>query len=306
MTKKLLLTGAAGFTGRHFITQANRLGYQCMALCHKEKDQLGVSIPSEVVDLADKEQLRATIEAWAPDYVVHLASVSFVAHGDSTDIYRSNLLGTINLLDCLIELAIPVKKVLLASSGNVYGNYYGLSDQLPITEAMQPFPVNDYGVSKYAMELAAELRFKQLPIIMVRPFNYTGLGQGQHFVIPKLVAAFKCRTSSLSLGNLDVSRDFSDVRDVVSAYLKLLESEACSATFNLCSGKATSLQTVIAYLGEQCGYHLDIQVNSAFVRDNEIKTLYGSNQKLVQLIGPYQQHQLNDTLDWMLEDKGDK
>ncbi|MCJ8274965.1 MAG: GDP-mannose 4,6-dehydratase, partial [Psychrosphaera sp.] len=279
MNKTILLTGAAGFTGRHFIDLAVRSGYRCVALYHKEQHKAAFntqSVEGIVADLTDKAQLKAQIGEVAPDMVVHLAAVSFVAHDDVSDIYRTNLLGTINLLDSLIELDLGLDKVLLASSGNVYGN----TTQLPIHEGLAAVPANDYGVSKYAMEMAAQIRADRLPIIITRPFNYTGIGQAEHFVVPKIVAAYQRGERSIELGNLDVARDFSDVRDVVGAYLKLLQSDVKTGLFNLCSNKATSLLEIIEQLNALAGYQMQINVNPAFVRDNEIKTLYGDNQKL--------------------------
>jgi nucleoside-diphosphate-sugar epimerase len=297
MNKKILLTGASGFTGRHFIELANSQGYECVALRHRSRDNIAGCTAVVVADFADKGQLKAQIEAVRPNYVVHLAAISFVAHGDVSDIYSTNLLGTLNLLDCLIELALPIEKVLIASSGLVYGN----NNQLPINESMAPAPVNDYSVSKYEMELAAYTRFDKLPLIIVRPFNYTGVGQAEHFLIPKIIAAFKRGDKKIELGNLDVARDFSDVRDVVVSYIRLLQSKASSDVFNVCTGQATSLLSVIERLNELANYQIQVNVNSDFVRSNEIKQLYGCPRKLQDVIGDYRQYQLADTLQWMYQ-----
>ena len=302
MNKTILLTGAAGFTGQHFIDLAIQSGYRCVAMFHKEQDRAAnVKDYAEgiVADLTDKARLKAQIAQVAPDMVVHLAAVSFVAHDDISDIYRTNLLGTINLLDSLIELELPLDKVLLASSGNVYGN----TTELPIHEGLPVAPANDYGVSKCAMEMAAQIRSERLPIIIARPFNYTGIGQAEHFVVPKIVAAFRRGERSIELGNLDVARDFSDVRDVVGAYLKLLESDVKTGLFNLCSNKAISLLEIIEQLDALANYQMKVNVNPAFVRTNEIKTLYGDNQKLTDVIGQYQHYQFSDTLKWMFHNE---
>lgn len=310
MTKRILLTGASGFTGRHFIDLASRLNYHCVALCHKPTDLSDFMVKQDignqtctehlsivVADLTNKAQLQTAISDAKPDMVVHLAAISFVDHGDVADIYQTNLLGTINLLDCLIESGLPLQKVLIASSGNVYGN----NEQLPIHEGLLPTPINDYGVSKYSMELAAHIRSDKLPIIISRPFNYVGVGQAEHFLIPKIVAAFRAKQTEIYLGNLDVARDFSDVRDIVWAYLKLLTCEVKTGTFNLCTGKATSLLTVIEQLNVLSGYQIEVKVNPQFVRVNEIKTLYGDQLRLVSAIGSYQQYTLQDTLKWMYQ-----
>lgn len=297
MGKIILITGASGFTGRHFITLANSLGFECVALNHKASDSVVGCTKVIVADLSDKAQLKEKLVDVNPDYVVHLAAVSFVAHGDVGNIYNTNTVGTINLLDCLIELGISLKKVLIASSGNVYGN----NEDLPINECMAPTPVNDYAISKYSMELAAELRFEKLPLVIVRPFNYTGVGQAEHFLIPKIVNAFKANQQTIELGNLDVARDFSDVRDVVNSYVKLLKSPTCSERFNICTGKSTSLLSVISMLNKLAGYKIIVNVNPNFVRDNEIKELYGTNKKLTSTVGQYISYDFEDTLKWMFE-----
>jgi len=297
MSKKILLTGASGFTGRHFIHLANSLGYECIALCHKATDSVMGCSRVIVANLTNKALLKEQLLHVKPDYVVHLAAISFVAHGDVADIYNTNLIGTVNLLDCLIELQLPIEKVLIASSGNVYGN----NINLPINENMLPTPINDYGVSKYSMELAVQLRFDKLPIVMVRPFNYTGVGQAEHFLIPKIVQSFKRNDSCIELGNLDIARDFSDVRDVVNSYIKLLENDAKSSVFNICTGVATSLLDVITMLNKLSGYDIQVVVNPNFVRENEIKELYGNNKKLITTIDNYIEHDFNDTLTWMYD-----
>lgn len=295
MRKKILITGASGFTGRHFIFLANTLGYDCVALCHTKQESVEGCSATFIADITNKKQLKEQLAIIQPDYVVHLAAISFVPHGDVADIYQANLIGTTNLIDCLIELHLPLKKVLIASSGNVYGN----NVDLPINETMLPTPINDYGVSKYSMELAVKLRFDKLPIIMIRPFNYTGDGQAEHFLIPKIISSFKSKDKYIELGNLDVSRDFSDVRDVANAYIKLLESDARSDIYNVCTGKSISLLSIISILNELAGYTIAVKVNPDFVRENEIKELYGDNKKLTQIIGKYIEYEFHETLAWM-------
>ncbi|NVK02939.1 MAG: GDP-mannose 4,6-dehydratase [Oceanospirillaceae bacterium] len=191
------------------------------------------------------------VKSVQPDYVVHLAAVSFVNHHNVSDIYVANIVATTNLLDALISQNTKVKKVLIASSGNVYGNPIGL----PIDEKAQFIPENDYGVSKVAMEYAARLRMRRLPIVIARPFNYTGFGQSEKFLVPKIVAAFKRHDPVLELGNLDVARDFSDVRDVVSAYVRILRSNVEGEVFNVCSGKSVPLREVIRICNKLTGHH---------------------------------------------------
>ena len=295
----LLITGAAGFTGRHLIAAANQKGYRCIAVAQYEGPKVPGAHDTLVADLLNPAALERTVEQAAPDYIVHLAAISFVAHGNTPEIYRVNQLGTINLLDALQKFAPGIKKVLITSSANIYGN----ATELPITEATPPAPVNHYGMSKVTMELATRL-YPDLPVVMSRPFNYTGRGQNPNFLIPKIVNAFKAGQKDIELGNLDVSRDFSDVRDVVTAYLRLLETQSTAPAYNICSGTPTSLLTVIEMLNNLAGYEMQVSVNPDFVRSDEIKTLYGSSALLESTVGSYRQYLLNDTLEWMLREQG--
>ena len=295
---KLLITGAAGFTGRHLIRAANQKGYRCIAMAQHEGPEATTACDTLIADLLDPASLEQAILEVKPDYIVHLAAISFVAHGNTAEIYEVNQLGTINLLDAIRKNAPEVKKVLIASSANIYGN----TAALPITESVPSAPVNHYGMSKVTMELATRL-YTDLPIVLSRPFNYTGCGQSSNFLIPKIVDAFKAGKRAIELGNLDVSRDFSDVRDVVAAYLRLLETDISAPAYNICSGTATSLLSVIDTLNDLAGYDIQVSINPDCIRRDEIKTLYGSPALLEAAIGNYRKYALTDTLAWMLAEK---
>lgn len=296
--KKVLITGAAGFTGRHFLKAASAMGYQCIAVSQSGIRAIENAAAVIECDLLDFEKLNRVLSTVKPDYVVHLAAISFVGHGSAEDIYRTNIVGTTNLLDATIKQCPDIQNVLVASSGNVYGN----AINLPITENAVFNPENDYAVSKCAMELAVNIRFSCLPIVITRPFNYTGVGQAEHFLVPKIVKAYKAGQTQIELGNLDVSRDFSDVRDLVGAYLALLDSDCRSGVFNICSGASISLLSIIEKLNTLAGYNMEVKVNPEFVRTNEIKELYGSDDKLNKLIGEYRQYSFDDTLAWMYKE----
>ena len=291
----LLITGGAGFTGRHLIEAANQKGYRCIAMVQHEVPEAPAAFDTVVADLLDPASLEQAILEVKPDYIVHLAAISFVAHGNTAEIYQVNQLGTLNLLEAIRKNAPDIKKVLIASSANIYGN----TAALPITESVPPAPVNHYGMSKVTMELAT-LLYTDLPIVLSRPFNYTGCGQSSNFLIPKIVDAFKAGKREIELGNVDVSRDFSDVRDVVAAYLRLLETDIMAPAYNICSGTATSLLSVIDTLNDLAGYDIQVSTNPDFIRRDEIKTLYGSPALLEAAIGNYRKYALTDTLAWML------
>jgi GDP-6-deoxy-D-talose 4-dehydrogenase len=282
---RIYMTGASGFTGLHLSAYLSGLNHEVQA---------------SQADLLDLEALRKEIQLFQPTHVVHLAAIAFIAHADAHALYQTNLLGTRNLLEAL-QLSGNLQKVLLASSANVYGN----SDISPLQETHPAAPANDYAVSKLAMEYLAKLYSPKLPIVIARPFNYTGPGQSASFVIPKLVAAFQKCASHIDLGNLNVHREFNDVRLICSAYELLLTHGQAGSTVNVCSGQMFALQQVIGMLTDLSGHRPEIRVNPAFVRVNEVSQLCGSPallHKLAALQGyPLPAYSLPETLRWMLD-----
>src|SRR6185369_10602733 len=154
-----------------------------------------------------------------------------------------------------------------------------------IDENVRPEPVNHYANSKLAMEFMARAYFDRLNILITRPFNYTGVGQAGQFLIPKIVTHYRERRKEIELGNLDVVRDFSDVRFVAEVYKRLMECDYVSEIVNICSGRGISLQEIIGKISDMTGHTIKTVKKPEFVRKNEVKTLIGSNRKLISLIG---------------------
>jgi nucleoside-diphosphate-sugar epimerase len=279
-SKKVLITGLDGFTGKYLKSDLELNGLNVIGL---------------QADLTERESVINEIQQLAPDYVVHLAGISFAAHEDATSIYSVNVSGTINLLDGISSLKQPPKKVILASSATVYGN---VNDSV-LSESICPRPVSHYGCSKLAMEHMAQNYTDKFSIIITRPFNYTGIGHIEHFLIPKIVKAYKDKRSFIELGNLDVSREFNDVRDVCKVYTSLLLTNTPSETVNLCSGKTISLMTIIELMNSIAGFTMEVKVNPSFVRPNEIKDLSGDTKRLEELVQPEFNYEISDTLNWM-------
>ncbi|TAN05834.1 MAG: NAD-dependent epimerase/dehydratase family protein [Rhodanobacteraceae bacterium] len=288
---RALLTGCHGFTGRYVAAELEAAGYEVIGLAHDgDPPEAGV-LRANLLDRAAVQRVVAEARA---DVVVHLAAIAFVAHGDVDEIYRTNIVGTRNLLSALAEAEHEPRSVVLASSANIYGN----AEVEPIVEDIQPAPANDYAVSKLAMEYMARLWMERLPITLVRPFNYTGVGQSENFLIPKIVQHFKRGEKVIELGNTDVARDFSDVRDVARAYAAIVEKAPAGETVNVCSGAAHTLGEVLEMMARIAGYAIEVRVNPAFVRNNEVKRLVGSNARLHALTGFAPSILLEETLRW--------
>lgn len=290
--KRALITGLRGFTGYYMARELSAAGYHVH----------GTVLPGEptgpdifAVDLLDRASVAAAVEQVRPDVVVHLAAIAFVAHNDADQMYRVNVVGTRNLLEALAAGSHKPSSVLLASSANIYGN----ADVAVIDESVPPNPANDYAVSKLAMEYMARLWMDKLPIVIARPFNYTGVGQADNFLLPKIVSHFRKEARRIELGNLAIARDFSDVRMIARSYRRLLAAAPSGEAFNVCSGQPHSLESLIDMMSEIAGYRIEVHVNPAFVRANEVLTLTGSNAKLAGVIGKIAPTPLHETLRWM-------
>ena len=291
MPGRVLITGISGFTGPYVRAALESRGHQVIGLADHPK-----GAADRVVDLLDAAAVARFVEAESFDYVVHLAAVSFVAHETAADYYRVNVLGALNLLEALAGSGKPLKKIVLASSANVYGR----PARIPVDEGAAPAPLNHYGVSKYAMELMARLWFDRLPILITRPFNYSGVGQSAKFVFAKIVGHFRDRAPEIELGETSVVRELMDVRDVAALYAGLLESKATSEAVNVCAGQGYRVGEVLEKLRAITGTAPRIKRAAALVRGNEIPELVGSPAKLKTILPQAAFRPLDETLRWML------
>ncbi|MFS3556608.1 GDP-mannose 4,6-dehydratase [Citrobacter braakii] len=293
--KHALVTGINGFTGRYVAAELSAAGYRVFGVGAMPFD----GPDYYQVDLLDTTRLKEVINKVKPHAVIHLAAIAYVGHGDADAFYNVNLLGTRNLLQALSDSGSELDAVLLASSANIYGN--GTAGKLDESTVVNP--ANDYAVSKLAMEYMSRLWINKLPVFITRPFNYTGVGQAENFLLPKIVKHFKAKSPTIELGNIDVWRDFTDVRALSRAYVRLLQVKPVGEVINICSGRTYSLRKVIELCEKITGHHLTIQINPDFVRENEVKTLSGDPSKLQSFIPDWNVPPLEDTLRWMLESK---
>ncbi|WP_462429871.1 NAD-dependent epimerase/dehydratase family protein [Bilophila wadsworthia] len=290
-----LITGAEGFTGRYLVSELTTRNYTTIGIGTKPKSTNSVLSRYEQTNLLDAVATEQIITEVQPDLVFHLAGISNVINS-AESIYRVNLVATHHLLAALANLKRPPQFTLLTSTANLYGNANGI-----LNEETPPAPQNNYAISKLAMEYMASIWKDKLPITVVRPFNYTGRGQTEAFLIPKLIKHFRERLPSIELGNINVTREFGDVRDVTSWYVRLAEAKAPWGPFNICSGIGYTLNQVINILHTLTGHRPEICINPKFIRANEVHTLIGSPTKLTQCIGDIFPKGLINTLRWMLE-----
>ena len=274
---KILLTGADGFVGRHFQNYDS--------IIPLEGDR-GLRI-----DIRNEDALRTSIAAVQPDALVHLAAISFVPEAikNPRETFEVNVIGTFNLLSALESSGFRGRMVYV-SSADVYGPV--AQAQLPITEERTLRPRNPYAASKAAAE-ALVYQWSQtgnFEIVIARPFNHIGPGQHGHFVVSdfaKQIVMMKLRRSKpvLEVGNLDTTRDFTDVRDVVEAYGLLLREGKNGEVYNICSGVERSIREVLENMLILAGVEAEIRHEKNRERPSEQRQVVGSYQKLHQDTG---------------------
>lgn len=277
-SKKVLITGINGLTGVYLSKYFTKKGWKVYGLSHSaESDELTIFN----CDLSDKNKLQLIVKKVQPEIIIHLAAISFVGHARIADFYEVNVIGTQNLLEAVkLYGNKKLEKIILASSATVYGNQRINS----LSEKLTPNPVNHYGISKLAMEQVAKMYFDDLPLIIVRPFNYTAPEQNINFVIPKIAQSFNDQLQNLELGNIEVFREYNSINFICECYYKLAISTFRSEIVNLCTGKTYSLKTIITLFNNLTNFSPIVSINQAFVRKNEILKLSGNPKKLNAMI----------------------
>ena len=291
-SKNVYITGINSFTGRYLVPELEKSDFTVVN-SPKKLPALETSI-----DLLDLKRLNNSLREKQPDYIIHLAGITTTTHPDPTTYYETNVIGTLNLLKSINNLKKTPRHIIIASSANIYGNQ---SAEI-INENMPLNPINHYAASKVAMEFMVNQWRTKLPITIVRPFNYTGVGQTENFLIPKIIKHYKEKASLIKLGNLDIYRDFSDVRFVVNAYTHLLDNErTIGRIINICSGRSHSIRDILGFCEKHTGHAIRVDVDPFFVRENEVKNLRGDSSLLNFFLPHLPQISIEDTLRWMLD-----
>lgn len=274
--KKLYVTGASGFVG-HYLAQIVAEGGFGECALHAMPDGL---------DIRDGDALLASLASEQPDWVVHLAARSFVpdSFANPRETLDVNLFGTLNLLCALREMEFR-GRLLYVSSGDVYGAVP--ESALPVSESRWPEPRNPYAASKVSAETLCLQwhRSEQLDVVVARPFNHIGPGQGERFVVPALarqvaLIAAGQQEPTLMVGDIDVTRDFSDVRDVVRAYAAMLCRGQAGQIYNVCSGREVTIRSILQTLCTLARVDPAVVQDSARLRPSEQRRMVADCQRL--------------------------
>jgi GDP-6-deoxy-D-talose 4-dehydrogenase len=293
-SERVLITGGTGFTGRLLAERLRQDGHDVIALGRGPENEAG----AVNLDLCDLDALTHSLKDVRPVAVVHLAGIAAPSHGNVDEIYSANVIGTANLFAALTAGRIAPRIVIVASSAQLYAVPDGerlLAEDAPVE------PRTHYAVSKHATEEIAAIYSRQFPVLVTRPFNYTGPGQRTNFLIPKIVQHYADRRSEIRLGNLDLFRDFSDVRRVVEAYSRLLSQSTTLATVNICSGRAVRLADILRLMEDISRHPIRLVTDASLFRGDEPRYLVGSPSRLESLIGPLPNPAFRETLTRMYE-----
>jgi GDP-4-dehydro-6-deoxy-D-mannose reductase len=282
-----LITGTCGFVGPYLAELLLSKGHEVLGTA-KKKSSSANQYPICEGDLLNREFVENLVSDFNPQAVYHLAGLSFLptAEKDFSLALRANVEITYNLLSVLSQHSrrtqTPIK-VILASTSEVYGKVNSLD--LPVKECFLPKPLSNYGISKLMMEqLLNRFQSELISIVVARPFNHIGAGQSPQFVTASFASQLaqiklKKRPPQIKVGNLEVYRDFTDVRDTVKAYLKIMESK-CSGTYNISSGCATKIGTILTELQDIAETEVEILIHPEKARPSENPIFYGSHERL--------------------------
>lgn len=278
--KKLLVTGAHGFVGQWI---------QRLAPDIAKRHGFALAVPPQSFDVLDAAQVRQQLAQHRPDAIIHLAAQSNVplAFSDPEATFRVNVFGTLRLLEGIRDAGLAPRTVFV-SSGDVYGNVP--EAEMPVGEDRIPRPRNPYAVSKLAAENLCYqwTQTERLEIMVARPFNHIGAGQSDTFALPafaRQIAQIKVarRRPVIEVGDIDVTRDFTHVVDVIEGYLAILREGTPGETYNIASGRDRLIRDLLGRLLQIAGVEAEVRRDAAHFRPAEQRVVRGGNAKIARL-----------------------
>ena len=299
---KYLITGANGFVSRYFIEYLQEQEPKATIYGVDITEGHIKNVQYKQMDLTDRFTVYRLLEEIKPDYIVHLAAMSSVAQSwqDPAKCFINNTSVFLNLADATRELNLKCR-ILSVGSSEEYGIY-----NEPVKENFVLHPKSPYSVARLSQEYLSKLYVDnyRMDIVMTRSFNHIGPRQNPKFVIPsfieQLVKISIGEQSEMSVGNVEVIRDFLDVRDVVVAYYKILKESKTREVYNVCSGKGVKLKEIIDLCSNELNIKPKIIVDKAKIRPNEIMFVVGDNSKLKTELNWEPQYTLKNTIKDMI------
>lgn len=288
MTDSVIITGAAGFTGKCMCEYLRSLQSKIKIVgldIYKDRDNKYDEF--YIIDITDSYQVKKIIKNFKPEYIIHLAGT--FGTGDNQQIYKVNILSITAILEAILEF-VPDAIFVATGSAAEYGKI--CSYDLPVTERNACKPVTPYGLSKYLATNTAQYyhRVHDLCTMIVRPFQLIGKGATSRLApgafAKRLIEAQKSGVKEIKVGNLESSRDFLDVRDAVRSIWMLCEKPIPGEIFNLCCGKPVKIGELFNLMVSTIGTQIKPVIGEDYLRGNaDVNVVYGSYQKINEHCG---------------------
>ncbi len=296
MIKKILVTGVNGFVGKHLVSELEGVGIEVLGIAGKSADQESGKYIQ--IDLTDRGSVQKNIDFSGIEGVIHLAGLASVGDSFSNPLKYINVNSSIqiNLMETALEQGCKPKFIVVSS-----GSVYDPSMALPLKEESPIKPTSPYSISKLVQEdLGQYYTSRGLECVIARPFNHIGPGQGSGFIVPDLakqiVEARKNGERSIRVGNLNTKRDYTDVRDIVGAYILLLKKGRSGEVYNICSGTAVSGKEILEGLEKAAKIEINPIIDPSKNRPVDNPVIYGDYSKLNNETGWKPEIKLDQTL----------
>lgn len=312
--EKILITGLSGFVAKHFLafldskhirTQVLGIDIQPFSTFSEFKY---IDFSYVCVDLLQKEEIERILFQFQPEYILHLASYSSVAFSWKNPIlsFQNNVNIFLNLLEVIRKYSLNTR-ILSIGSSEEYGNVN--SSEIPLKETSRLDPLSPYAVARVSQEMLSRLYANSYnqDIVMTRSFNHIGPGQSDVFVVSSFVRRILEakltgeQNIELPVGNIDIVRDFLDVRDVVEAYYKLLHHGKKGEVYNVCSGRAVRLSEILAIIADLLEVKIIPIVDESFIRPNDNMLIVGDNSKLCKDTEWYPKYNLKESINDIIQ-----
>lgn len=300
--KRILVTGCWGFVGRVVVGMLHARGFETWGADVKDSTEEFPGKEYIPCDLQDENAVAALLDKIRPEYIIHLAAQSSagVSFGEPLRTIRSNVLPILHILDFLRTRSLKTR-LLAVGSADEYGPVS--QDAMPLVESRAPNPVNPYALSKVMQAECCKsyAALYEVDVVITRSFNHTGAGQTDTFVLPSFARQVAeigagLRHPVIEVGNLDVRRDFLDVRDVGAAYIALLEKGRKGEIYNVCSGRAYRLHDLLDQIIQIAGTKVEVRVSADRLRPVDTPELRGDNGKITRDTGWEPKISMKDTL----------
>jgi len=287
---KALITGISGFAGSYLAEFLINKGYEVFGTFYDKSTFSNINnilnkIEIFKCDIRNYNDLKKIIEKVRPDEIYHLAAISFVPTSLKNPklTFDTNLDGTLNLYQAIIELKIE-PKILFVGSADEYGSIK--NSDLPIKENCSVRPMNPYSISKASADFLSYFYFKNhhFNIVRVRPFNHIGPRQSPEFVCSSFAKQISeiergLKETIIKVGNLEAKRDFTDVRDMIKAYWLALQKGKFGEVYNVCSGNAVSIKEVLDRLLNMSKKKIKVIQDPKRLRPSDVSLLLGDSTK---------------------------